>query len=214
MRFKEIFYLKLVKIISYLCSYARIIDEEHSKSILLSRFRNVLVNVQFNKIGQIRCPQYISIGDNTFFDDNIYLTAWDSYQYKENNVLKTQYLKPYISIGTGCNFGVYNHITAINQIIIGNNCLTGKWVTITDNSHGLTDFETLQIAPIYRKVYSKGSVIIGDNVWIGDKATILPGVKIGDGAIIAANSVVTKDVPSYSVVAGNPARIIKRTNGE
>ena len=52
-------------------------------------------------------------------------------------------------------------------------------------------------------------VIIGNNVWIGDKATILPGVKIGDGCIIAANTVVTKDVPPYSVVAGNPGVILK-----
>jgi acetyltransferase-like isoleucine patch superfamily enzyme len=65
-------------------------------------------------------------------------------------------------------------------------------------------------APIKRSLFSKGPVIIGDNVWIGDKATILPGVSIGNGAVIAANAVVTKDVPAYSVAAGNPARIIKQ----
>lgn len=53
-------------------------------------------------------------------------------------------------------------------------------------------------------------MIIGNNVWIGDKATILPNVSIGNGAIIAANSVVTKDVPEYCIVAGNPAKIIKQ----
>ncbi len=51
--------------------------------------------------------------------------------------------------------------------------------------------------------------MIGDNVWIGDKATILAGVKIGECAVIAANAVVTKDIPPYSVAAGNPAKIIK-----
>ena len=56
---------------------------------------------------------------------------------------------------------------------------------------------------------SKGDVIIGKNVWIGDKVTILPNVKIGDGVVIGANSVVTKDIPPCSVVAGNPAKIIK-----
>lgn len=61
-----------------------------------------------------------------------------------------------------------------------------------------------------RKCISKGIVQIGNKVWIGDKVTILPNVRIGDGAIIAANSVVTKDVPSYSVVAGNPATIKKQ----
>lgn len=56
---------------------------------------------------------------------------------------------------------------------------------------------------------SKGPVIIEDNVWIGDKATILANVTIGKGAVVAANSVVTKDVPAYSVVAGIPAKVIK-----
>ena len=62
-----------------------------------------------------------------------------------------------------------------------------------------------------RFVTSKGPVIIGNNVWIGDKATVLPNVTIGDGAVIAANAVVTKDVPPYSIVAGNPAKVIKQT---
>jgi len=61
--------------------------------------------------------------------------------------------------------------------------------------------------PIDRR--SKGDVIIGNDVWIGRKALILSGVKIGDGAIIGASSVVTKDVPDYAIVAGNPAKIIK-----
>ena len=61
--------------------------------------------------------------------------------------------------------------------------------------------------PIKRKIYSKGPVIIGKNVWIGDKATTLPGVTIGDGAVIGANTVVTKDVPPFCIVVGNPATI-------
>ena len=93
---------------------------------------------------------------------------------------------------------------------IGDYCLTGKWVTITDKSHGETDRDSLLMSPAKRSTTAKGPVVIGDNVWIGDKATILPGVTIGDGAVIAANAVVTKDVPKYSVVGGNPARILKK----
>lgn len=85
-------------------------------------------------------------------------------------------------------------------------------MTITDNSHGNTDIDNLKLKPIDRKIFSKGPVIIGNNVWIGDKATILPNVTIGDGAVIAANAVVTKDVPAYCVAAGNPAKIIKKAN--
>ena len=70
--------------------------------------------------------------------------------------------------------------------------------------------EHLQIPPLKRPIISKGEVVIGNNVWIGDKATILPGVTIRDSVVVAANAVVTKDVPAYSMVAGNPAKIIKQ----
>lgn len=116
---------------------------------------------------------------------------------------------PYLRIGHHCSFGSFNHITCANKVVIGDYCLTGKWVTITDNSHGETDYESLLLPPSHRKITTKGPVIIGKNVWIGDKATILPGVTVGDGAVIAANAVVSKDVPPYCVVGGNPARVIK-----
>jgi acetyltransferase-like isoleucine patch superfamily enzyme len=65
------------------------------------------------------------------------------------------------------------------------------------------------MAPNYRELFSKGAVYIGKNVWIGDKASIMPGVTIGEGCIVGANTVVTKDVPPYSVVVGSPAKIVK-----
>lgn len=120
------------------------------------------------------------------------------------------FFAPKLTIGNNGNFGAFNHITCINHIEIGDNCLTGKWVTISDNNHGTTDFGTLHESPIKRKLHTKGPIIIGNDVWIGDKATILGEVTIGDGAVIAANSVVTKNVPAYSVVGGNPAKVIKR----
>mgnify|MGYP002521654289 FL=1 len=118
--------------------------------------------------------------------------------------------KPFLKIGSHCGFGAFNHITCANKVAISDHCLTGKWVTITDNSHGETDLDSLCLPPGKRPITSKGPVVIGNNVWIGDKATILPGVTIGDGAVIAANAVVTKDVPAYSVVGGNPAKILKQ----
>ena len=164
-------------------------------------FKSFPPSVRFGKIGSFHDTEYISIGENCGFGDFICLTAWKEYQ--------GEHFAPELTIGNNCNFGAYNHITCINRVEIGDNCLTGKWVTISDNNHGTTDFDTLHEAPIKRKLYTKGPVIIGNNVWIGDKATLLGGVTIGDGAVIAANSVVTKDVPAYSVVGGNPARVIK-----
>lgn len=116
---------------------------------------------------------------------------------------------PEIIIGNNVSLGAYNHISAINSIKIGNGVLTGKWVTIVDNFHGDTNLKSLYKSPSKRPMVSKGKVLIGDDVWIGDKVTILPNVEIGKGAVIAANSVVTKNVKSYTVVGGNPATIIK-----
>lgn len=116
---------------------------------------------------------------------------------------------PELTIGNGCNFGEYNHITAVNKIVIGNNLLTGRFVLITDNSHGSFRKDELSIHPSSRPITSKGEIIIGDNVWLGDKVSILPGVHIGDGCVIGANSVVTHSIPPYSIAAGNPARVLK-----
>lgn len=177
---------------------------------LLGKFKNNPTNVYFGIVGTVNCPQYISIGSGTSFGDWIYLTAWDQFQCSIGGKENIQLFSPVLVIGKNCNFGAYNHITCTNKVIIGDNCLSGKWVTITDNSHGETDKDSLCIPPIKRSIRSKGPVVIGNNVWIGDKATILPGVTIGDGAVIAANAVVTKNVPAYCVVAGNPAKIISR----
>lgn len=149
--------------------------------------------------------KYISIGNCCRIGRGCVISAWDCTPDGKT-------FTPFIQIGEGCSIGEYNHISATNKIIIGNHLLTGRWVTIVDNNHGDTAYETLQQIPVMRPVVSKGPVAIGNNVWIGDKATILSGVTIGDGAIVAANSVVTKDVPAYSVVAGNPARIIRRND--
>ena len=116
---------------------------------------------------------------------------------------------PELTIGSGCNLGEYNHITAVNRIVIGDNLLTGRFVLISDNSHGSFEMEELNIHPSRRQIVSKGEVVIGDNVWIGDKVSVLPGVHIGNGCIIGANSVVTHDVPAYSIAAGNPAKVLK-----
>ena len=147
--------------------------------------------------------QYISIGRNTSLGDYGMLTAYD--QYAPAN----QKFTPLIAIGEQCCIGAHSHITAINKIVIGNNVLTGPRVLITDNAHGNVDIRTLHLAPIVRPLISKGEVVIGDNVWIGEGAMILPNVHIGEHAIIAANSVVTKDIPAYSIAAGVPAKIIK-----
>lgn len=143
----------------------------------------------------------IKIGNNTSLGKQCILGCWK--EYKGINY------QPSIFIGSNCCIGDYCHITTINNVTIGNGVLTGRYVYISDNNHGDTEYSTLKMPPIERHLASKGPVIIGNNVWIGDKVTILSGVTIGEGSIIASNAVVTKDVPPYTIVGGVPAKIIK-----
>lgn len=147
--------------------------------------------------------KYITIGDNVGIGYRVTLTAWD-FQLGET-------FYPEITIGNNVSIGDDCHITAINRIQIGNNVLFGKKITVTDNNHGETIADHLRLSPSKRPLYSKGEVIIEDRVWIGDKATILAGVKIGENSIVGANALVTKDVPPNSVVGGVPARLIKKS---
>lgn len=147
---------------------------------------------------KILTPQNVSVGNSS--------------SIMSNSIIETYAIdgkRPELEIGNHVSIGEYSHITCTNRIVIGNGVLTGRFVLITDNSHGDLTEEEANIPPLSRAIHSNGPVFIGDNVWIGDKATILPNVTIGKGSIIAANAVVTKDVPEYSVVAGVPARIIK-----
>lgn len=150
---------------------------------------------------QLRGGKYITIGSKSGIGKRTIITAWDHYRDEK--------FQPSISIGDNVWIGEDAHITAINSILISHNVLIGKKVTITDNSHGDSSIEALMVPPAERSLYSKGPVIIKENVWIGDKSTILPNVTIGRNAIIGANSVVTKDVPDNTVIAGSPAVIVK-----
>lgn len=145
--------------------------------------------------------QYIEIAENCWFGKNGVLSAWSSYA--------GEFFNPEIIIGPNCNIGDYFHISAIKSIVMGRNVLIGRWVSIVDNGHGKNVVSELDVAPIERKLYSKGPIVIGDNVWIGDKVTILSNVIIGSNSVIGANSVVTRDVPANAIVAGSPAQIIK-----
>lgn len=138
--------------------------------------------------------EYIEIGNDTIIEKDIQLTA-----------RKLDEISPSIKIGNHCLIRRGAHITAIKSIEIGDYVLTGTNVFISDNSHGYTDSHSLHEPTTTRPIVSKGKVKIGNNVWIGNNVCIMAGVTIGDGVIIGANSVVTKDVPAYTVVAGVPA---------
>lgn len=122
-----------------------------------------------------------------------------------------QYYNPAIIIGDDCWIGIRNSFAAIDRIEIGNHVLFAGHVHITDHSHGYEDIDT----PVSRQaLVSKGPVLIEDQCWLGFGCEVLSGVHIGKHSVVAARAVVTKDVPPYCVVAGNPARVVKRYSFE
>lgn len=194
------------KILYYIISYKRSVWLKNKlngihNNWIQNAFQHIGSNCYIGRIHTLKGTEYMNIGNNVTISDNTILTAIDDYFGSR--------FTPELIIEDNVIINPFNHITCINKIHIGEGTLTGKYVTITDNSHGTSTYHEMTSPPLHRPLYSKGPVIIGKKVWIGDKATILPGITIGDGAIIGANSVITKDVPAYSVVAGNPAKIIR-----
>lgn len=99
-------------------------------------------------------------------------------------------------------------ITGEGPVEIGNYCHGGKELLIITTNH---NYEPAEAIP-YDRVKIHKKVIIKDFVWIGQRVTILPGVTVGEGAILAAGAVITKDVADYAIVGGNPAKLIKYRN--
>jgi len=113
---------------------------------------------------------------------------------------------PTLVIGKDVQINDSCHISAIEKIIVGDNVLIASKVYITDHDHGSITKEDLLIHPAQRSLV----VYIDDDVWIGEGVIILKGVTIGKGAVIGAGSVVTKSVPSYSLILGVPAKVVKQ----
>ena len=122
-----------------------------------------------------------------------------------------------MTIGENVVIGDYAHIAGHYSVTIGDNVLMASRVYISDTSHGAygnmqETQDTPCSAPNKRKLICK-PVFVGDNVWIGENVCILPGVRVGHGCIIGANSVVTKDIPDKCIAVGNPCRVVKKWNG-
>lgn len=163
-------------------------------------------NVVFNKNTAIwnmqDNPELIMIGDDSFIEGEIQVLGYGGK----------------VRIGKNCYVGPNTKIWSGDYIEIGNDVLISYDVVIVDTTvHEMDAAERSETHKKYLKSglwKTKGSIQtapikIGDKVWINFNATILKGVTIGEGAIVAAGAVVTKDVPSYTVVAGNPAIITK-----
>lgn len=138
----------------------------------------------------------VMIGSNTSIDRNLWLHCGGRIQ---------DFGKGFFEIGNHSYIGCNAVLGAGGGIRIGSNVLIGQNVNIHSENHIIADTDRL----ICEQGVSFQGVTIEDDVWIGSKATILDGVTIGHGAVVAAGAVVTRSVPAFAVVGGVPARIIK-----
>lgn len=155
----------------------------------------------------IKLPIYTHGLENVSIGYNLH--AGERLKLRTFNNWKGNRMNPKIIIGNNVNIESDCHISAIQEVIIEDNVLIASFVFISDHSHGRLAPEEMDIPPIDRPLFSKGPIKICKNVWLGEKVIVLPGVTIGEGSIVGAGAVVTKDIPPFSVAVGNPARIIK-----
>jgi acetyltransferase-like isoleucine patch superfamily enzyme len=144
---------------------------------------------------------------NITFERNVYIHAYSKVSLGTDlHIGRGSYIRlSSLSISSDCAIGPGN--VFYGKITIGKFLMTGPNVVIAGGMHGMDLIDTPMI---HQSCTNKGRIVIEDDVWIGANAVILDGVTIREGAVIGAGSIVTKDVPSFSIVAGNPARVIKQ----
>lgn len=169
----------------------------------------LLYSVQFRHYGKhslilrpldVTGKKSISIGDRVYIHDHVRLSCEPM----------TGVECPKIIIGDGATIGYLNHIYATKSIVIEPNVLTADKVYISDNLHS---YEDVHLPVIRQPIKQLAGVVIGEGSWIGENVCVI-GASIGKHCVIGANSVVTRDVPDYSVAVGAPAKVVKKYNFE
>lgn len=148
-------------------------------------------------LGSVYNERYIRIGSGTMIGEHVALAA--------GMVVGQQLTDPVITIGDRCLIGRGSGIVGHWSIEIGDDVFTGHYVYVTDQNHGYDDLNL----PIGRQAQPERPVRIGEGSWLGHGTVVLPGSTIGKHCVIGANSVVTGEIPDYSVAVGAPARVVK-----
>ena len=173
--------------------------------------------------GQARPRFWVKLLVNPFFHkkgkDAVirYNTRMDVFPFNNFKIGPKSIIEKYATINNGVgdvligsNTGIGLNNVIIGPVTIGDNVMLAQNIVISGLNHG---YEDVSIPPRQQKVTTK-QIIIEDDVWVGANTVITAGVTIGRHAVIGAGSVVTKNIPGYTVAVGNPARIIKEYNFE
>lgn len=149
----------------------------------------------------IKSPNII-VGDYSYYDD----TSGDAINFEKNVLYHFDFIGDKLIIGKFCALG-----SGVRFIMNGANHRMDGISSFPFNIFG-GDWQ--KVTPTKGQLPYKGDTILGNDVWIGYESTVMPGVKIGNGAIVAAHSVVTKDIDPYTIVGGNPAKVIRKRFSE
>ena len=183
--------------------------KKHGQRVLMSPTTRLLRHFSINFLATPVDRVYLRVGDHCLINANITFESSDGY----------------VEIGDRTYIGVDTTIISRNSIKIGNDVTMAWGITIYDhNSHSIDWRQRASVVDHFYRTYgtpdcfdmidwtdvASAPIVISDRVWIGFDAVILKGVMIGEGAIVATRSVVTRDVEPYTVVAGNPAAFVRR----
>lgn len=167
---------------------------------------------------KIRYPRYLKVGKNFIIEDNVEIVALSKRGITcGNNVTIGAFstIKPSsyygrnigegLEIGDNSNIGRYSYVGCSGFIKIGKNVMVSPRVSFFAENHNFEHTDR----PMKEQGVTREPIVIEDDCWIASGSIVLAGVTIGKGSVVAAGSVVTKDIPAYSIVAGSPARIIR-----
>lgn len=187
----------------------RSVDNEVNR-LTLPKFANEPKNLNFASPRRISNAQCIWIGDDVSLGPGCLLSPTRKYPgafMQGAPDVEVQEFDPSIRIGHRVSATGYLTIGAVKRVEIGDDALLASHIFISDNQHGHASTE---LPYKYQPLEKIEAVSIGRGCWIGEHVVIMPGVEIGEMAIVGANSVVTESVPPRSIVVGSPARVVRQ----
>jgi len=179
--------------------------EYHVSLLLIVRGLSIIRSMLLKLRGYGIQADTIIPGGNVFFQSHMHhISVGKMVRFGRNTRLDAGF-GGRISVGNDVLIDDNCFITAQGTISIGNHVQISAYSFITDFNHAFSD----KAETILKQGYEVANVVIGDDVWIGTHAVILPGVTVGKGSVVGAGSVVTRTIPPYSIAVGNPAKVIR-----